>query len=338
MAGDDDPQDDGERTRIGGLPPGVPKPPSAPAPASPAAPASSSSPAAPAADEPSERTVLAPARPPGAPAAPGAAPAAPKPAPPASGGDDERTRVVTGAPPRPAGAAAPPAPAAAAPAAAEGGDRTRVIASPPPGAARQAPAVAPAPAGPAPAAPAAAAPPPAAPAPAAPSAPPTGTVMAPPAAAAVGDATVTPGRAAAGDDDDRTVVLARKAESTVRLERVAPSGSDEVIALDRPSIVLGRGHGCDVKLRTPTASREHARIFFKDGQWMIAGVEGRTFSVDGKRSASGETRLQGGMRLKLGDDEFVVVDSTAGTVASRGGGGLWARIASFVRGLFGRRS
>jgi predicted component of type VI protein secretion system len=134
------------------------------------------------------------------------------------------------------------------------------------------------------------------------------------------------------------VVLRPKVESTMRLERVAPSGSDETIALDRPSLLLGRGHACDVKLRTPTASREHARVFFKDGQWMIAGVEGKSFAVDGKRNTGGEVRLQGGMRLRLGDDEFVVVDTTSGAVPSRAEGGLWARVVAFVRGLFGRRT
>jgi hypothetical protein len=154
----------------------------------------------------------------------------------------------------------------------------------------------------------------------------------------VGDATVDPARArAAHDDEERTVVLARQVETTVRLERVAPAGEDEVIALDRPSLVLGRGHGCDVKLRTPTASREHARIFFQNGRWTIASLERKTFYVDGTRHAGGEVPLAGGMRLKLGDDEFVVVDTAGGTVPARAGGGPWARMVSFVRGLMGRR-
>lgn len=300
MAGDDS-QDDGERTRIGGLPPPLPKPPQAPA-APEAAPA-------PAAEEPAERTVIAPARPPGVP------PAAPSPASgtaasPAAEDAGERTTI---APARPPGLppVAPAAPAAAAP---EGGDRTRVVASPPPGTAR-------------PAAPVAAAAPAAAPA--APAAP-------------AGDVTVDPARsrpAAAPDDDERTVVLApRKVESTMRLERRAPRGTEETIQLDRPSLLLGRGHGCDVKLRTPTASREHAKIFFRNGQWMIAGVEGKSFYADGARQAAGEVALKGGMKLRLGDDEFEVMDTTAGGAASRSGGGLWSRLAAFVRGLFGRRT
>lgn len=267
MAGDDS-QDDGERTRIGGLPPPLPK-----APAAPAAPAAAPPATAPAAEDAGERTTIAPARPPGVPPA------------------------------------APAAPAAAAPGAApDTGDHTRVIATPPPGTARPA----------APAAPQAAAP-----------------------EAPQGDVTVDPARprpAAAPDDGERTVVLApRKVESTVSLERRAPKGTEETIRLDRPSLLLGRGHGCDVKLRTPTASREHAKIFFRNGQWMIAGVEGKSFYADGARQTGGEVALTGGMKLRLGDDEFEVVD-TAGGAASRSGGGLWARISAFVRGLFGRRT
>ena len=297
MAGDDS-QDDGERTRIGGLPPPLPKAPAAPAPPAAAPPA-----AAPAAEDAGERTTIAPARPPGVPTAVPSSPAAP-----AAEDAGERTTI---APARPPGVppAAPAAPAAAAPGAApDTGDHTRVIATPPPGTARPA----------APAAPQAAAP-----------------------EAPQGDVTVDPARprpAAAPDDGERTVVLApRKVESTVSLERRAPKGTEETIRLDRPSLLLGRGHGCDVKLRTPTASREHAKIFFRNGQWMIAGVEGKSFYADGARQTGGEVALTGGMKLRLGDDEFEVVD-TAGGAASRSGGGLWARISAFVRGLFGRRT
>lgn len=133
------------------------------------------------------------------------------------------------------------------------------------------------------------------------------------------------------------MVLTRRVECTVHLERVAPAGTAEVIDLDRPNLVLGRGHGCDVKLRTPTASREHARIFFKDGRWTIAGIERRTFYVDGTRHAGGEFALQGGMRVRLGDDEFVVIDDAGGSAVASGRGGLWARVVSFLRGLVGRR-
>ncbi len=153
------------------------------------------------------------------------------------------------------------------------------------------------------------------------------------------DTTVDPARARATvDDDDRTVVLTKRVEPTVRLERVAPAGEAEVIGLDKPSLVLGRGHGCDVKLRTPTASREHARIAFKDGRWTIASIEKKTVSIDGKRHTGGDVPLVGGMRIKLGDDEFVVVDAAGGSVVVRQGGGLWGRIVAFFKGLMGKRS
>jgi len=142
----------------------------------------------------------------------------------------------------------------------------------------------------------------------------------------------------APDDEERTVVLGRRVEPTVRLERVAPAGEAETIALDRPSLLLGRGHGADVKLRTPTASREHARIVSKDGRWFIVAIERKTFSVDGKKHSSGEVPLGGGTRIRLGDDEFVVVDATGGVAAPRPSGGLWARIVAFFKGRMGQRS
>jgi len=126
-------------------------------------------------------------------------------------------------------------------------------------------------------------------------------------------------------------------QSTVRLERVKPPGAAEVVELDRPSLVFGRGHECDVKLRTPTASREHAKIFYQNGQWTIASLESKTIYIDGARHTGGEFRLVNGMRVRLGDDEFLVVDSAGGSAGAASSGGVWARILSFVRGLVGRR-
>jgi pSer/pThr/pTyr-binding forkhead associated (FHA) protein len=149
--------------------------------------------------------------------------------------------------------------------------------------------------------------------------------------------TVDPARRRAGaGDEERTVILSRSVQSTVRLERVKPAGTVEVIDLDRPNLVLGRGHESDVKLRTPTASREHARIFFQNGHWTIASLERKTLYIDGARHAGGEFRLVNGMRVRLGDDEFVVIDSAGGDVGAHGSAGMWARVVSFVRGLLGR--
>ncbi|MEW6268624.1 MAG: FHA domain-containing protein, partial [Thermodesulfobacteriota bacterium] len=169
---------------------------------------------------------------------------------------------------------------------------------------------------------------------------PTGTVAEPRAAApspAREDVTVDPlrGRAAAGEE--RTVILPRKVASTLQLKRVAPSGQAETLTLERPNLMLGRGHGCDVKLFTPTASREHARMWFQDGQWRIAALERKSLYIDGVRQAEGEVRLRNGMRLRLGDDELVVVEAGEAAAGEVPSGGSWARLVAFVKGLFGRR-
>jgi hypothetical protein len=320
MAGDDDSRDDAERTRIGGMPPPAPKPQAPPA----SPPEKTPAPAAEPGGE-GERTQLAPARPPGVPGAPAmgtAAPGATSPPPPPAGEDAaERTRILAGAPPRPAPAGAPPA--AAPPAPSDAGERTRVVGSAPPGAPRPSASGAPGAAPPAPAGQG-----------------PTGTVAVPREAAPVAtkeDVTVDPLRGRAASDEERTVILPRKTASTLRLKRVAPSSQAEMLTLERPNLVLGRGHGCDVKLFTPTASREHARIWFEDGQWKIAAMERKSLYVDGVRQAQREVRLRNGMKLRLGDDELVVAEAGGAAADEAPRGGIWTRLVAFVKGLIGRR-
>lgn len=346
MSGDSD--DASDRTRIGGAPPAAPKPVAPP----PAAPQPPTPPAAAPAGEPEveDRTTFAPIAPPRAPsagsatpAAPAAPPAAPAStesasAPAASGadageGEEEHTRIGV-APPRIGGAVpgAPPASAAKAPAGSEAGGATSSAPAAGTSAASSTGGAPPRDAEAAGAAPA-------------PSAAPAAPATTPPTPAAEPRASAAP-PVASGDDvtrvfspDDtleQTVILPRRVESGISLRRVAPSGREQTVVLDRPNMSVGRGQGCDVALVTPTASRMHARVWLQDGVWMIMPVDGKTLYANGKRYIDTSVKLEHDMRLRLGDDEFVVVDERA-AAAPPPRPGLWARLLRlFSRSRRGR--
>ena len=134
--------------------------------------------------------------------------------------------------------------------------------------------------------------------------------------------------------DDRTVVL-RRVESTLALRRLpGPYADADTLRLDRPRLVIGRGSQADIKLFSPTSSREHVRLEERSGAWFAEAFEGKTFSID-DGVVQGEVELKVGMRLQLGDDQLVV--APAGDEAGEGerepGKGLFSRILSWWKRL-----
>lgn len=88
------------------------------------------------------------------------------------------------------------------------------------------------------------------------------------------------------------------------LRRLAPEESaGEVISLSTDECLLGRSRTCDVRLHSATASRRHAKIKERNGEWILSAVGGKTVIVDG-RPASTEVRLRNAMKIQLGGDEF----------------------------------
>ena len=156
------------------------------------------------------------------------------------------------------------------------------------------------------------------------SAQPSRQAAAAPAGAA--DATVPPAATA----EDATVIITDRARAMVRLQRVQPPGRSEMITLERSTYMLGRSDTCDIALHTPTASREHARLVYRDGQWYVQPFEQHIVLVDG-RAVRHEARVTDRMRLQLGDDELVFLDSgsqAAGDAAP--GSRTWFLIAGGV--------
>jgi hypothetical protein len=84
--------------------------------------------------------------------------------------------------------------------------------------------------------------------------------------------------------------------------RYAPS--DEVLlALDwtgaRNELLVGRHHACDVVLSETSVSRQHARLVFRDGNWVLQDLESTNGTiVNGVRV--GRCALRPGDHVELG--------------------------------------
>ena len=196
-------------------------------------------------------------------------------APPSPGASPDRTQA----------AAAPPPPKPAAPA---GEGTSHGVAPPPKLPTPQQPAAAPAP-------------------PASPPQPPP-SAMPPPAHQ-------PPSAQADVEEEEGTVILTRDRAVTATLQRMQPPGHSEVIRLDRTSYLVGRSRQCDLPLYSPSASREHARLTFRDAAWYVQPLGGKTVTANGM-NVRDEQRLTHKMRLQLGGDELLFLDERAAASAT----------------------
>lgn len=68
--------------------------------------------------------------------------------------------------------------------------------------------------------------------------------------------------------------------------------------------VIGRSSACTIRLATPRASSEHARIWYRDGAWTVRDLNSKNGTlVNGERLPPGGSRaLSEGDRITFGDD------------------------------------
>lgn len=81
----------------------------------------------------------------------------------------------------------------------------------------------------------------------------------------------------------------------------------QLLALDwaggTRELLIGRHRSCDVVLSSDAVSRRHARIFFRDGGWIVQDLESTNGTrVNGVRV--GRCRLSPGDRVRLGPEEL----------------------------------
>jgi pSer/pThr/pTyr-binding forkhead associated (FHA) protein len=68
---------------------------------------------------------------------------------------------------------------------------------------------------------------------------------------------------------------------------------------------VGRDDACDVVLTDPTVSRRHARIFFRDGSWVVQDLESTNGTMlNGVRV--GRSELRPGDELVLGNQRLQI--------------------------------
>lgn len=70
---------------------------------------------------------------------------------------------------------------------------------------------------------------------------------------------------------------------------LVPTGGGDTIVLKKDKLVIGRREGCDVVLRFPNVSSQHARMTLENGYWFVKDLASRNgtkvngFRVDRKR-------------------------------------------------------
>ncbi len=137
-----------------------------------------------------------------------------------------------------------------------------------------------------------------------------------------GEATVVGGGAA-----DATMIAggAVQIAPTTQLERLAPpEHRGEIVVLDpaRNEYQVGRHEACDVRLYSPIASRQHARLVAEpDGTWVLRPAAGKPVKA-GRKQVEADLPLTNGMRITLGDDAFKVVAEQRGPTAAGAGSPL----------------
>jgi FHA domain len=141
------------------------------------------------------------------------------------------------------------------------------------------------------------------PQPVAPSEPEAGRPDAPPALPASRDVS------SAGALDDETRILPQQSVVTARLLRIQPPGRKDLILLDRSSYTIGRSHTCDIRLYSPSAHREHARLFRREGGWWVVPLESKAVVVNDE-NINAEVALAHEMRLEFGGDELLFLDES----------------------------
>jgi hypothetical protein len=87
------------------------------------------------------------------------------------------------------------------------------------------------------------------------------------------------------------------------------SGSPVLLALDwnggHDELVIGRNPTCDIVLRGPAVSRQHARLNFRDGNWILQDLESTNGTVV-NGALVGRCKLEPGDRVIIGDEQLIV--------------------------------
>ena len=104
-------------------------------------------------------------------------------------------------------------------------------------------------------------------------------------------------------------ILMRARQSLRSILRADRTGAERVLALDwsgaRDELTIGRDEGCDVMLTGATVSRQHVRLRFRDGGWILHDLGSTNGTLVNDRRVV-RCRLIAGDRLDLGNERLTV--------------------------------
>jgi hypothetical protein len=87
------------------------------------------------------------------------------------------------------------------------------------------------------------------------------------------------------------------------------NGSPVLLALDwngaHEELVIGRNPVCDIVLPGPAVSRRHARLTFRDGNWILQDLDSTNGTVV-NGALVGRCKLRPGDRVIIGDEQLIV--------------------------------
>jgi pSer/pThr/pTyr-binding forkhead associated (FHA) protein len=116
-----------------------------------------------------------------------------------------------------------------------------------------------------------------------------------------GPAVATGAAAAAASGRKERKAQARAAKARPQLVMVEPADqAGRSYALDNEASI-GRAAGCQITLDDTYASQIHARVFQRDGQWLVEDLGSTNGTWLNRHKVSGPMVLQRGDRLQIGN-------------------------------------
>jgi hypothetical protein len=87
------------------------------------------------------------------------------------------------------------------------------------------------------------------------------------------------------------------------------NGAPALLALDwngaHDELVIGRNPACDIVLSGAAVSRRHARLSFRDGNWILQDLDSTNGTVV-NGALVGRCKLQPGDGVNIGDEQLIV--------------------------------
>jgi hypothetical protein len=104
--------------------------------------------------------------------------------------------------------------------------------------------------------------------------------------------------------DDKTVVGSRRPQASLVVRQGARAGT--VFPLTADSVVLGREEGVDISLRDPEVSRQHARVSWQAGTYVLEDLGSTNGTFLNGMQITGQRPLRPGDSIGLGQTILVL--------------------------------